>query len=78
MTVRPDIGSSGGSSKESTNNHATERREPVKPVIRYRNQLLFRKSYQSSQVIRIRSAKLNFIFRPVRFGLKPKFKSYEC
>jgi hypothetical protein len=21
---------------------------------------------------------LNFIFRPVRFGLKPQFKTYEC
>ena len=45
----------------------------MKPVIRYQSQLLFRKSYKPKRVIRIRpGVKLNFTFRPVRFGLKPK------
>ena len=47
----------------------------MKPVIRYQSQLLFRKSYKPSRVIRIRPvAKLNFVFRPAGFGLKPKIK----
>ena len=50
----------------------------MKPVIRYQSQLLFRKSYKPGRVIRIRPAKLKFIFRPVRFGLKPQIKTYEC
>jgi hypothetical protein len=45
----------------------------MKPVIRYRNQLLFFKSYKPNQTIRIKPAgKLSFVFRPVRFGLKPR------
>jgi hypothetical protein len=46
----------------------------MKPVIRYRSQLLFRKSHKRTCVIRIRpSVKLNFTFRPVnRFGAKPR------
>jgi hypothetical protein len=50
----------------------------MKPVIRYQSQLLFRKSYKPNRVIRIRPVKLNFSFRPVRFGLKPQIKTYEC
>jgi hypothetical protein len=45
----------------------------MKPIIRYRNQLLFFKSYKPNQTIRIKPAtKFNFVFRPVRFGLKPR------
>ena len=45
----------------------------MKPVMRYRNQLLFFKSCKPNQIIRIKPAtKLNFVFRPVRFGLKPR------
>jgi hypothetical protein len=46
----------------------------MKPVIRYRSQLLFRKSHEPTCAVRIRpSAKLNFVFRPVnRFGAKPQ------
>jgi len=51
---------------------------PMKPVLRYQSQLLFRKSYKPNRVIRIRPVKLNFAFRPVRFGLKPQIKTYEC
>jgi hypothetical protein len=51
---------------------------PMKPVLRYQSQLLFRKSYKPNRVIRIRPVKLNFSFRPVRFGLKPQIKTYEC
>ena len=50
----------------------------MKPVLRYQSQLLFRKSYKPNRTIRIRPAKLNFIFRPVRFGLNRKSKPYEC
>jgi hypothetical protein len=50
----------------------------MKPVLRYQSQLLFRKSYKPSRVIRIRPMKLNFEFRPVRFGLKPQLKTHEC
>ena len=46
----------------------------MKPIIRYRSQLLFRKSYKPTSEIRIRPGrKLNFVFRPVnRFGAKPQ------
>ena len=50
----------------------------MKPVIRYQSQLLPRRSYKPSRVIRIRPVKLRFEFRPVRFGIKPKITSYEC
>ena len=46
----------------------------MKPVI----QLLPRRSYKPSRVIRIRPVKVRFDFRPVRFGIKPKITSYEC
>jgi hypothetical protein len=46
----------------------------MKPIIRYRSQLLFRRGYKPTCAIRIRpSAKLNFVFRPAkRFGAKPQ------
>jgi hypothetical protein len=50
----------------------------MKPVIRYRSQLLPPRSYKPSRAIRIRPVKLRFTFRPVRFGIKPKITSYEC
>ena len=43
----------------------------MKPVIRYRSQLLARRSYKPNPVIRIRPVKVRFDFRPVRFGMKP-------
>jgi hypothetical protein len=58
---------------------STLNQEPImKPVLRYQSQLLFRKSYKPSRVLRIRPARLSFVFRPVRFGLKPKIESSEC
>jgi hypothetical protein len=49
----------------------------MKPVLRYQSQLLYRKSV--NRVIRIRpGTKLNFSFRPVRFGLKPKFTTHPA
>ena len=48
----------------------------MKPVLRYQSQLLFRKSYKPNR-IRIKPAKLNIIFRPMGFGLKPQIKTYE-
>ncbi len=41
----------------------------MKPVIRYRSQMLFRKSYKPSRVIRIRPAqKAALVVRPARAG----------
>jgi hypothetical protein len=51
----------------------------MKPVLRYQSQLLIRKSYKPSRLIRIKPAmKLNFTFRRIGFGLKPQMKRYEC
>ena len=48
----------------------------MRPAIRYQTPLLFRRSYKPERVIRIKpGAKLNFVFRPVRFGVKPQIKS---
>ena len=49
----------------------------MKPTIRSQSQLLFRKSYKPNRVLRIRPAKLSFVFRPVGFGVKPQIKTYE-
>ncbi|MFO1477877.1 MAG: hypothetical protein U1F98_14680 [Verrucomicrobiota bacterium] len=46
----------------------------MKPVIRYRSQLLLRRSYKPDRTLRIRPAKLEIEFRPVRFGVKPEIK----
>jgi hypothetical protein len=48
----------------------------MKPVIRFQSQLLFRKSYKTNRVIRIRPLpKQNFVFRPMRqFGVKPRLE----
>ncbi len=50
----------------------------MRQTTRYQSQLLFRKSFKPNRVSRIRPAKLNFEFRPVRFGVKPQIKTYEC
>jgi len=43
--------------------------------IRFQSKLLLRRSYKPARLIRIKPAvKLNFSFRPVRFGLKPEIK----
>ncbi len=49
----------------------------MKPVINYQSQLLPRRSYKPSRTLRIRPVKMRFIFRPVRFGVKPKITDYE-
>ncbi len=48
----------------------------MRPVIRYQSQLLYRKSYKPSRVIRIRpTAKPHVTFRPMRrFGVKPQLE----
>jgi hypothetical protein len=48
----------------------------MRPVIRYQSQLLYRKSYKPSRIIRIRpTAKPNVTFRAMRrFGLKPQLE----
>jgi len=47
----------------------------MKPVIRYQSQLLFRKSYKPTRVLRIRPAKVIFTFKPTnRFGAKPRLE----
>jgi len=48
----------------------------MKPVLRYQSQLLFRKSYKPNR-LRIKPGKLNFIFRSVRFGVKPKITASD-
>ena len=41
----------------------------MKPVIRYRDQMLFRKSYKPNRVIRIRPAqRATLVVRPARAG----------
>ncbi len=45
----------------------------MKPILRYQSKLLFRKSYKPNR-LRIKPAKLIFIFRPMRFGVKPQMK----
>jgi hypothetical protein len=59
---------SGGIS-DLTNNQ----RSPMKPILRYQSQLLFRRSYKPKRILRIRpTGKVNLVFRPVhRFGVKP-------
>jgi hypothetical protein len=49
----------------------------MKPVTRYQSKLLFRRSYKPNR-LRIKPAKLTFVFRPARFGVKPQIKTYEC
>jgi len=50
----------------------------MKPAIRYQSQLLPRRSYKPNRILRIRPvAKLHFVFRPVRFGVKPQINTYE-
>jgi len=50
----------------------------MKPILRYQSQMLFRQSIQPKRILRISPAKLNFIFRPARFGVKPKITQCEC
>jgi hypothetical protein len=70
----PDCGWRGAANRAPrifTNNQ----RNPMKPVIRYQSQLLYRRSYKPSRILRIKpTAKLRFSFRPVRFGVKPQIK----
>ena len=48
----------------------------MKPVIRYRSQLLFRKSYKPNRVIRIRPAQtVALVVRPAPAG--PQINTYE-
>ena len=48
----------------------------MKPVIRYQNQLLFRKSYKPNRLMHTRSAaNPSVTFRPMRrFGVKPQLE----
>ena len=46
----------------------------MKPSFPYQGRMLFRKSDKPNRILRIRPAKLNFVFRSVRFGLKPQVK----
>ncbi len=48
----------------------------MKPVIRYRSQLLFRKSYKPNRILRIRPARgATIVVRPGRAG--PQVNTYE-
>ena len=47
----------------------------MKQVIRYQSPLLVYRSYKPSRILRIKPVgKMNFIFRPARFGMKPEIK----
>jgi len=49
-----------------------EKGNPMRPVMRYQSQLLFRRSYKPHRVIRIRPAgKRNLLFRPSRADSHP-------
>jgi hypothetical protein len=49
----------------------------MRTTIRYRTQLLLRRSYKPNRNIRIRpAAGLSLLFRPTRAG--PVIKTYEC
>src|SRR5580658_9799253 len=50
------------------------KRNPVKSVMRYQSQLLYRRSYKPRRAIRIHpTQRLNIAFRPARrFGSKPE------
>jgi hypothetical protein len=52
----------------------------MKPVLRYQSQprIRFRGNYKPERNLRIKPAKLNITFRPVRFGVKPQIKTHEC
>ena len=50
----------------------------MKHVTRYQSKLLFRRSYKPNRIRIKPSMKLKFVFRPVRFGVKPQIKTYEC
>jgi hypothetical protein len=58
----------------SANSKPSTKGKPMKPVLRYQSQLLFRRSFKPFRVMRIRpTGKVNIVFRPVkRFGLKPQ------
>ncbi len=74
MTVLRDIECCGACN--SRQRLVTRKEPPMKPVIRYRSQLLFRKSYKPSRVIRIRPAqKATLVVRPARAG--PQINTYE-
>jgi len=48
----------------------------MKPVTQYQSKLLLRRCYKPIR-IRIKPAKLIFVFRPARFGVKRQIKTYE-
>lgn len=50
----------------------------MKVTKRYQSQLLPRRSYKPSRTLRIQpGTKLTFVFRPVRFGVKPQITTRE-
>jgi hypothetical protein len=59
----------------SANYQPTTKGNPMKPIIRYQSQLLFRKSYKPNRITRILPApKSRLTFRPTRAG--PRIKRY--
>ena len=51
----------------------------MKPTVRYRTQslTLFPRRSKQGRVLRIKPIKLQFVFRPVRFGVKPEIHVLE-
>jgi hypothetical protein len=47
----------------------------MKTVLRFRSQLLTRRSYKPRRGMRLVPVQLKFSFRPVRFGVKPTIET---
>jgi hypothetical protein len=69
--LKPEV---GALPTPSANSKPSTKGNPMKPVLRYQSQLLFRRSYKPNRAMRIRpTGKLNIVFRPAkRFGAKPQ------
>jgi hypothetical protein len=50
----------------------------MRPILRHQSKLLLCRSYKPNRILRFKSANLKIEFRPVRFGVKPQIKAYEC
>jgi hypothetical protein len=69
--LKPEV---GALPTPSANSKPLTKGNPMKPVLRYQSQLLYRRSYKPPRAIRIRPGRrLNIVFRPMRrFGSKPE------
>ncbi len=76
MTVPRGFGFIGACECPRIVNYNQMKGAVMKPVIRYRSQMLFRKSYKPNRIIRIRpTRKAALVVRPTRAG--PQINTYE-